>query len=367
VTHGKRDEYFMAECLRLACRGKGHVSPNPLVGSVIVKDGRVVGRGFHEKFGEAHAEINALQEAGRKTRGATLYVNLEPCSYYGRTPPCTDAIVEAGFRRVVVGMIDPNPMVKGRGVRSLLSAGVKVQVGTLADECQALNEFFVKKMTTGLPFVTLKIAQTLDGKIALPDRRSPWITSEESRRYVHQLRSEYDAVLVGANTARIDDPRLTVRLVRGRNPKRVLLDGNLSTPLSLHLFGDPGRSRTIVIVREHGNKEIERKRRILEQRGVGIVEVKENKAGTIALRRVLKSLADHDILSVLVEGGQSVFTQFLEQRLIDRLLVFVAPKLYGSVGVPGFRGIMHAVSFSSSSVEKIGEDILIQCDVQMRR
>jgi diaminohydroxyphosphoribosylaminopyrimidine deaminase/5-amino-6-(5-phosphoribosylamino)uracil reductase len=267
----------------------------------------------------------------------------------------------------VVGTVDPNPVVKGRGVRSLVSAGVKVQVGTLADECQALNEFFVKKMATGLPFVTLKIAQTLDGKIALPRRRSQWITSEESRRHVHQLRSEYDAVLIGANTARLDDPRLTIRLVKGRNPKRVLLDGNLTTPLSSHLFSDVGRSRTIVIVREHGNKKIERKRRILEQRGVEIVEVKENKAGTIALRRVLKSLADHDILSVLVEGGQSVFTQFLEQRLVDRLLVFVAPKLYGSVGVPGFGRMSGAATFSLSSVEKIGEDVLIQCDVQKKR
>ena len=367
MTLTKQDEGFMAECLRLARRGAGYVSPNPLVGSVIVKDGRVIGRGYHKKFGGAHAEMNALQEAGRNTRGATLYVNLEPCSHYGKTPPCTDAIVEAGIRRVVVGMIDPNPLVKGRGVRSLLSAGVKVQVGTLANDCQRLNEFFVKKMTRGLPFVSLKVAQTLDGKIASPNHLSRWITSEKSRKRVHQLRSEYDAVIIGANTARIDDPRLTVRLVKGRNPKRVLLDGNLSTTLSSHLFSDADLSRTIVIVREHGNKEIERKKRILEQRGVEIVEVKGNRAGTIELRTVLKWLADHDILSVLVEGGQRVFTQFLEQRLVDRLLVFVAPKLYGSVGVPGFGRIMHAVSFSSSSVEKIGEDVLIQGDVQMRR
>ena len=357
----------MVECLRLARRGKGYVSPNPLVGSVIVKDGRDIGRGYHKKFGRAHAEMNALQEAGRKARGATLYVNLEPCTHYGKTPPCTDAIVEAGIRRVVVGMIDPNPLVKGRGVRSLISAGVKVHVGALADECQTLNEFFAKKMTTGLPFVTVKVAQTLDGKIALPNRRSQWITSEESRRHVHQLRSEYDAVLIGANTATLDDPRLTVRLVRGRNPKRVLLDGNLSTPLSSHLFSDAGRSRTIVVVRRAGTKEIERKKRILQHRGVQIVEITGNRAGTIHLRTVLKSLVDHNILSVLVEGGQQVFTQFLEQRLVDRMLIFVAPKIYGSVGVPGFGRMRGAGSFSLSSVERIGEDVLIRCDIQKRK
>jgi diaminohydroxyphosphoribosylaminopyrimidine deaminase/5-amino-6-(5-phosphoribosylamino)uracil reductase len=367
VSRREQDERFMAECLQLARQGKGYVSPNPLVGSVIVKDGKVITRGYHQKFGEAHAEINALREAGLKARGATLYVNLEPCSHYGKTPPCTDAIVASGIRRVVIGMIDPNPAVKGRGVRALRSAGVKVQVGTLVDKCQTLNEFFIKRVTKGLPFVTLKVAQTLDGKIASPNRRSQWITSEESRRYVHQLRSEYDAVLIGANTASLDDPRLTVRLVKGRSPKRVLLDGNLSTPLSSHLFNDGGRSRTMTVVRRHGNKEIERRKRLLEQRGIRLVEMKENRAGTINLRSVLKSLADHDILSVLVEGGQQLFTQFLEQRLVDRLLIFVAPKIYGSVGVPGFGKIRGAGNLSLSSVEKIGDDVLIQCDVQTRK
>lgn len=363
----KQDENFIAECVRLARRGEGYVSPNPLVGCVIVKDGRVVGRGYHKKFGEAHAEINALREAGRKARGATLYVNLEPCSHHGKTPPCTDAIVASGIRRVVVGMIDPNPLVKGRGVRSLVSAGMKVQVGTLADECRTLNEFFVKKVTTGLPFVTLKVAQTLDGKIALPNQRSQCVTSEESRKHVHQLRSEYDAVLIGANTAMLDDPRLTVRLVEGRNPKRILLDGNLSTPLSARLFSDAVRSRTIVVVQQDGNEGVERKKRILERRGVEIVEIKGNRAGTIDLRKVLKSLADHDILSVLLEGGQRVFTQFLEEGVVDRLLIFIAPKVYGCEGVPAFGKVRHAFKFSSGSVEKIGEDLLVQCDVQKRR
>jgi diaminohydroxyphosphoribosylaminopyrimidine deaminase/5-amino-6-(5-phosphoribosylamino)uracil reductase len=366
VSLKKQDERFIAECLRLARRGTGYVSPNPLVGSLIVSDGRVVGRGYHKKFGAAHAEINALREAGRKARGATLYVNLEPCSHCGKTPPCTDAIVNAGIHRVVVGMIDPNPLVKGRGIRSLLSAGVKVQVGTLADECRTLNEFFFKKMTTGLPFVTLKVAHTLDGKIASGDRRSHWITSRESRRRVHQLRSEYDAVVIGANTARLDNPRLTVRLAQGRNPKRVLLDGNLSTPLSSHLFSDAGRSRTIVVVKQHGSKKVERKKRTLEQRGVEIIEINESKSGTIELRRVLNSLADHDILSVLVEGGQQVFTQFVEEKLVDRLLIFVAPKVYGSAGVPGFGRIKGVGSLSLSSVEKIGKDVLLRYEVQER-
>jgi diaminohydroxyphosphoribosylaminopyrimidine deaminase/5-amino-6-(5-phosphoribosylamino)uracil reductase len=354
----------MAECLRLARRGKGYVSPNPLVGAVIVKNERVIGRGYHQRFGGAHAEINALREAGRKARGATLYVNLEPCSHYGNTPPCTDTIIASGIRRVVVGMIDPNPLVKGRGVRSLISAGVKVHVGTLGDECRMLNEFFIKKVMTGLPFVTLKIAQTLDGKIALPNRRSEWVTSEESRRRVHQLRAEHDAVLVGANTARLDNPRLTVRLVEGRNPRRILLDGNLRTPVSSRLFSDAHRTRTIVIVREGGNRAMERKKRTLQRRGVEIIEAKANRTGRLDLTAVMKSLAHHNFLSVLVEGGQQVFTQFLEERIVDRLLIFIAPKIYGWAGVPAFGEIKRPLRFSSSCVEQSGDDLLIQFDLR---
>lgn len=362
----KRDEELMAECLRLARLGKGHVSPNPLVGAIIVKDGKIVGRGYHRKFGKEHAERNALHNAGRKARGATLYVNLEPCSHHGKTPPCTDAIVSAGIRQVVIGLTDPNPLVKGRGIRALTSAGIRVREGILPNECRELNEFFVKKITTGLPFVTLKIAQTLDGKIALPNRRSQWITSEESRKRVHELRSQYDAVLIGANTARLDDPGLTVRLVKGRNPKRILLDGNLSTPLSARLFSDSLRSQTIVFTTQDGNEGVERKKSILERRGVEVVATKGTRAGTIGLRRVLKSLADHNILSVLVEGGEHVFTRFLEGGVVDRLLIFVAPRVCGTEGVPAFGNVRRPFNFILRSIEMIGEDLLIRCEVHKK-
>jgi len=363
----KQDEEFMTECLRLARLGKGLVSPNPLVGAVIVKEGKIVGKGYHRKFGEAHAERNALHDAGRRAQGATLYVNLEPCSHYGKTPPCADAIISAGIRQVVIGLTDPNPLVKGKGIRALTSAGIKVREEVLPKECKELNAFFVKKMTTGLPFVTLKVAQTLDGKIALASNRSHWITSEESRKRVHELRSEYDAVLIGANTARLDDPRLTVRLVEGRNPKRILLDGNLSTPLPVCLFSDRLRSQTMVFVRQDGDEEVERKKRILERRGVEIVESSRNRVGTIDLKRVLKLLADHNILSVLVEGGQHVFTQFLEEEVVDRLLIFLAPKVYGCGGLPAFGNVRNSFSFSLSSVEKIGGDLLLRCDARKRK
>jgi diaminohydroxyphosphoribosylaminopyrimidine deaminase/5-amino-6-(5-phosphoribosylamino)uracil reductase len=363
----RQDEEFMLQCIHLAHRGKGNVSPNPLVGAVVVKDKRIVGRGYHRKFGEAHAEVNALRDAGRKARGSTLYVNLEPCSHYGKTPPCTDAIISSGIRRVVVGMIDPNPLVKGKGIRALTSAGVEVRGGILSDECRELNEFFVKKMRTGLPFVTVKIAQTLDGKIALPSRHSPWITSRESRKRVHQLRAEYDAALVGARTAQLDDPRLTVRLGEGRSPKRILLDGNLSTPLSIRLFSDGLRSQTIVFVRESESGEIERKKEILERREVQLIEIPGRRDGTLPLKQVLESLADLNILSVLVEGGQHVFTQFLEEGLVDRLLVFVAPKAYGCDGVPAFGHLTHAFEASSSSVERVGVDLLIQFEARRTR
>jgi diaminohydroxyphosphoribosylaminopyrimidine deaminase/5-amino-6-(5-phosphoribosylamino)uracil reductase len=367
VNLKRQDEEFMLRCIELARSGKGYVSPNPLVGAVIVKDKRVVGRGYHRKFGEAHAEIHALRDAGQKARGATLYVNLEPCSHYGKTPPCTDAIISSGIRRAVVGMIDPNPLVKGKGIRALTSAGVEVRAGILSEECRKLNEFFVKKMATGLPFVTLKIAQTLDGKIALPNGRSQWITSKESRKRVHQLRAEYDAVLLGARTARLDDPKLTVRFVKGRNPKRIVLDGNLSTPSSSRLFSDCFRSQTIVFVRQSESEELKRKKVNLERRGVQIVEIMGRRDGTLPLKLVLESLVDLNILSVLVEGGQRVFTQFLDEGLVDRVLVFVAPKMYGCDGVPAFGHLRHAVDYSPSSVEQVDGDLLIQCEARRRR
>lgn len=363
---GKRqdqDKKFMSECLELARKGLGYVSPNPLVGAVLVKNGRVIGKGYHQKFGGPHAEIMAIENARAKVEGATLYVNLEPCAHYGKTPPCTEAIISHGIRRVVVGMIDPNPLVKGRGIRSLRAAGIEVTAGVLQHECQQLNESFVKRVTTGLPFVALKIAQSLDGKIARPDRRSEWITSVESRKYVHQLRAQYDVVLVGARTVSLDNPRLTVRYVKGRNPRRIVLDGNLTSPASSYLFKDRHRAQTIVFCREDTNELLARKKMILQQEGVQVVEMKAAPNGRIELRNVLKELASMGVNSVLVEGGQEVFTQFVSEKLVDKAHIFIAPVVFGCKGLPAF-GDLSAVAqsrkFTSMRVETIGSDLLVE-------
>ena len=363
MSSSSGDEYFMAQCLELASRGSGHVSPNPLVGAVIVKRGEIIGRGYHEKFGGDHAEIRAIGNAKGKVAGATLYVNLEPCSHFGKTPPCTVAIIARRIRRVVVGTIDPNPLVRGKGIRSLRSVGIEVRVGVLKNECKKLNEFFLKHASTGLPFIALKIAQTLDGKIAHADGASKWITSRESRQYVHGLRVQYDAVLIGATTARIDNPRLTVRLVKGRNPMRILLDGNLSAPPSSHLFTDSHRSKTIVFCCEAGTEDFARKKIILERRGIKIVEMAADRHGRLDLMSVLRSLASQGIISVLVEGGQDVFTEFLEQGLADKAYFFIAPKVFGCTALPAFgelRESLTALQPSFVEVRNLGNDFLVE-------
>jgi diaminohydroxyphosphoribosylaminopyrimidine deaminase/5-amino-6-(5-phosphoribosylamino)uracil reductase len=358
-----QDEYFMMECIQLARRGVGTVSPNPLVGACIVKRGSIIGKGYHERFGGAHAEVRALQRVRGSLEGATLYVNLEPCCYFGKTPPCTDLIVSRGIRRVVVGMVDPNPLVRGGGIRTLRVAGIDVDVGILRNECKKLNEFYVKTMATGLPFVALKIAQTLDGKISMRGEKARWITSRESRVRVHQLRAQYDAVLIGARTALLDNPRLTVRLSEGRSPKRILLDGNLTTPLTARLFSDSLRRGTIVFTRADEDGRLARKRAVLRARGVRVVEAPSNGAGTINLRAVLKFLAKNGINSVLVEGGQQVFTAFLAERLVDKAYFFIAPKVFGCGGLAAFGETLGTgITFKprTTCIEQIGPDLLVE-------
>ena len=323
----------MLECLSLAARGAGHVSPNPLVGCVVVKRGRVIGRGFHRKFGGPHAEVNAIRSVHESVRGATLYVNLEPCHVYGKTPPCTDLIIKSGIAHVVVGMKDPNPLIYGRGIRKLRRAGIRVTVGILERECRTINEFFSRFVTTGLPFVTLKIAQSLDGKIGGSKRG--WITGRTSRKLVHMLRSRYDAVLVGAGTVVKDNPRLTVRHIRGRNPVRIVLDGKFRVSERSAVFRKSAGARTILIsdamyVRRHAGKSSR-----LRRKGVEILELKGRGNGRIPLRTVLKEVGSRGIASILVEGGASIFSAFLREDLCDKLLVFVAPKIIGK-GIAAF-------------------------------
>ena len=351
------DERWMREALRLAKKGAGRTSPNPAVGAVVVRGGRALGRGWHRRAGGPHAEIYALRNAGSRARGATLYLTLEPCAHHGRTGPCVEAVLAAKCSRVVIGTIDPNPRVRGRGLARLRRAGVQVDVGVLADECRELNEDFEKFITTGAPFVVLKLALTLDGRIATRTGDSRWVTSAPARRRVHELRDRLDAVLVGSGTVLADDPRLTCRIPGGRNPLRVVLDGRLRVPLGARVFDRDARTR--VYARSAKGAKAAR----LRARGVEVRSGGGSRAG--ALRRVLRDLARDGVKSVLIEGGALLAARALRDRVVDRLLLFVAPKLIGADGVPAVaslatRRMKEALALEISSIERLGPDLLIQ-------
>ncbi len=358
------DERMMRRALRLARRGAGRVSPNPMVGAVVVREGRIVGEGYHRRFGGPHAEVFALDQAGEQARGATLYVTLEPCCYFGKTPPCTDRILAAGIRRVVVAMADPNPKVNGRGLQILRDHGIEVVLGPGAEEARRLNAPFIKLMRTGLPFVTLKIAQTVDGRIADAERASKWITGEPARKRVHRLRAEVDAVLVGVETVLADDPALTVRAVRGRQPYRIVLDSHLRTPLSAQLLNDRFVEKTILFT-TNSNASTE-KADAVRRCGAGIEPVEAGDDGGLNLQQVLRRLAKRQIGHLLVEGGGAVFSSFLKSGLADRLLVFIAPKIFGAglaaMELNGFSA--HApLQLRVPRWRRVGEDMLLSAEL----
>ena len=354
------DQKWMRLALKLARKGIGKTSPNPNVGAVIVKDGRLIGKGYHRQFGGPHAEVFALKEAGQAARGATLYVTLEPCSHYGKTPPCVDRIIEAGLHRVVIATADPNPLVNGQGIQKLRKAGIAVTEGVENDKARQLNEPFFKFMKTGLPFVTLKVAQTLDGKIATPTGDSRWVSGKESRKLVHRWRAQMDAVLVGIGTVLRDDPELTVRLVKGRNPRRIILDPDLRMPLPAKVVSDLEASGTILFTTSEDQKKIEQ----LRERGVTIIWAEKNATGEFDLGAVLKKLAGLQIISILVEGGSSVFSSFLKQKVFDRLAIFQAHKIAGA-GLGPFNGIKfqkmaEAIPLKFQKQRRVGEDWLFE-------
>ncbi|MGC8718465.1 MAG: bifunctional diaminohydroxyphosphoribosylaminopyrimidine deaminase/5-amino-6-(5-phosphoribosylamino)uracil reductase RibD [Thermodesulforhabdaceae bacterium] len=325
------DEVFMREALRLAKKGMGRVSPNPMVGAVVVNNGVIVGRGFHEAVGEAHAEVNALKNAGDAAIGATLYVNLEPCNHYGRTPPCTEAILKAGIKKVVIGMKDPNPHVTGGGAQRLRREGVEVVEGVLENECRYLNRAFIKHVTTGLPYIIAKAAMTLDGKIACRTGHSRWITGEASRRFAHQLRSEVDAICVGIGTVLADDPLLTVRLKThrsGRHPIRVVIDSKLRIPEDCQLVRTASDVPCWVF---HESDVSSKKVKKLEASGVKLFPVSTLDNGRLNLREVLERLGKEQVTSVLVEGGSSLMGSFFASSdgkpLVDEVCFFYAPKI----------------------------------------
>lgn len=356
--HG--DQRCMGMALRLARRAAGRTSPNPMVGAVVVRDRRVVGRGHHARAGADHAEVAALREAGAAARGATLYVNLEPCGHFGRTPPCAGAVIESGVARVVVGMIDPNPAVAGRGVQALRDAGVRVDGPVREEECRRLNEAFVKHVTRGLPFVTLKLAASLDGRIATATGDSRWVTGPAARRYVHRLRNELDAVMVGSGTVLADDPQLTCRLPRGRDPLRVVLDRRLRTPPTAKLVTQPHPEKTVLVT---GNDAPADRAKRLEDLGVQVWRFPVSR-GRISFRRVLRKLARAGVLSVLLEGGAVTAARAISEKAVDKVLCFYAPKLIGAEGLPmmgdlGIERMRRAPKLDGVAVRRLGEDFLV--------
>ena len=357
------DESYIQLTIEIAKKGEGSVSPNPLVGCVIIKDNRIIGAGYHQKFGEDHAEINAINSSAESLEGSTLYVNLEPCSHFGKTLPCVDRIIKEKIKRVVIGTLDINPLVSGNGVKALKKAGIEVKVGILEKECIELNKFFFKFITNKLPYVTLKAAQTLDGMIADKNNYSEWISSSESRKYVHWLRARYDAVLIGSETARIDNPKLTVRMVEGRNPYRVVLDSSLKLKSDLNLFKSNSDNKTIVITSEK-NKSKLKKINQLEKLGVKVLFVKSDAQGRMQLKSVLKEIAKLQISSILVEGGSKIYSSFLKQKLFDDIFLFVSPKILGN-GLKTFselksNKLSDAAKLNIRRTQKIGDDLLIE-------
>jgi diaminohydroxyphosphoribosylaminopyrimidine deaminase/5-amino-6-(5-phosphoribosylamino)uracil reductase len=364
----------MRRCLALAVRGAGHVSPNPLVGAVLVgPDGAVLGEGWHGHYGGPHAEVEAVRDAEARGHAArlpeaTLYVSLEPCSHHGKTPPCADLLVEKGIRRVVVAHEDPFPAVAGRGLARLRAAGVDVAVGVLEREAKRLNEAFLRHVATGRPLVTLKWAQTLDGQVATASGDSRWVSSEESRRLVHRWRAEADAVLVGAGTARADDPQLTVRLVEGRQPLRIVLDRAGMLPPSLRLFSDADAGRTVAVV---GERAAPAYAEVLKAAGGRVLRAPE-RGGHLDLDALLAALGAGDglpdgaraVQSILVEAGPGLATAFLRRDLADRLFVFVAPKVLGAgtpaVGDLGIARMAEARGFAEAAWEPVGPDVLFR-------
>jgi diaminohydroxyphosphoribosylaminopyrimidine deaminase/5-amino-6-(5-phosphoribosylamino)uracil reductase len=365
---GMDDVKWMKRVLRFAEKGRGRTSPNPMVGAVLVKDGKIVGEGFHASAGEAHAEIVALREAREEAKGATLYLNLEPCAHYGRTPPCAPEVIEAGVNRVVIGMEDPNPLVKGKGIEILRRAGLRVEVGILERECRRLNEAFCKYVLKKEPFVILKAAATLDGKIATRTGDSKWISGEASRRLVHKWRDQVDGVLVGIGTVLRDDPLLTARIRGGRDPYRIVLDSRLKIPEEAKVIGS-SPSRAIIAVTELAPKDKIEK---FGKRGVQIF-IFDSKEGKVNLKSCLAKLGEIGMTSLLVEGGGQVNGSFLDEGLIDRLLLFLSPKMIGDQQAPGIFGgrgvsnLQETIILREMKMKRVGEDILIEGCLEWRR
>lgn len=358
------DEKWMSDALALAERGRGFVHPNPMVGAVIVRQGTKVAEGYHRAYGKEHAEVEALVKAGSRARGATLYVTLEPCAHWGKTPPCVDLILRSGIREVVAAIRDPFPRVAGRGFARLRKAGVKVRVGLLAKEAQDLNRAFLTRVQKRRPFITLKIAATLDGKIATTKGESQWITGAQARHWGHRWRSAVDAIAVGVNTVIHDNPGLTSHGL-GQNPRPVVFDSRLRMPLSVVLARKP--SHLWIVTTSNGAIA---RRRQLEARGVRLFETKPGRNGRVNLAQAMRLLAGEGITHLLVEGGGELHAEFLRERLVDEILWFISPMIIGgqaahpAIGGPGAVRLAEAWRLMPLSVTRVGEDLCIRTSLE---
>ena len=342
---------FMSRALELARQGRGKVSPNPMVGCVLVKDGEIIGEGYHEKFGGAHAEVSACQNARQDPIDSTVYVTLEPCCITGKTLPCTDALIHNSISEVYIGMLDPNPEINGKGVEALKNAGISVHVGILGEEAEKLNRPFTKWITTGFPWVIANVAQSADGYMGIDSQVSVWLTGQEAKGHSHRLRSEVDAILIGRQTAQVDNPSLTVREVLGNNPKRIILDTNRTLPLNLNIFQDH-EAETIVLCSE---SRFNRSRTNACQ----YIPVKEEN-GKLSLKHILKSLAEEGILSVLVEGGCEVLQSFSSADLIDQIYIYTAAHNLASAGMKN--PIQLSDEWTVMDEKSLGHDQLIMAE-----
>jgi diaminohydroxyphosphoribosylaminopyrimidine deaminase/5-amino-6-(5-phosphoribosylamino)uracil reductase len=351
----RSDQDFIELALKLAEKGLGKTSPNPLVGAIVVKNGRIVGQGYHKKAGTHHAEVVALNQAGAKAHGATLYVNLEPCCHAGQTGPCTKKIIKAGIKEVVYSIKDPNPMVNGKGVAELRRAGIKARDGILKEKARRLNEVHLKWITTGHPFVTLKMAQSLDGQIATGTGNSHWISGIKSRRLAHHLRSINDAVVIGAGTVRADNPSLTVRHVKGKNPYRIVISSYPDFQPDFNLFKDKGDTKTIVVSSAKSAK-------LSAGLNANFWNVRKNKNG-LSLTDFLDKASKYGLTSLLVEGGSRLAASFIKHRLVDKFVFVVAPSIIGSglgaIGDLGVKRVADSVKLKLTDINKSGNDMVI--------
>lgn len=350
---------YMALALELAKKGMGHTSPNPMVGCVVVKDGKIMTEGYHQQYGDFHAERNALTKCTEDLTGADMYVTLEPCCHQGKTPPCTDIIIERGIGKVFIGTLDPNPKVAGKGVEILRGHGIEVESGILEKECLELNEPFFHYMTKNMPYIAMKYAMTMDGKIATFTGDSKWVTGEEARQHVHQLRKRYSAIMIGIGTVLMDDPMLNCRVEKGVDPVRVICDSHLRIPLDSQIVKTARHIPTIVAYAEG----IEEKEKMLREAGVQLIHNNEN--GMVDFRGLVKELGRRGIDSILIEGGGTFHGTVLKSGLVDRIYCYIAPKLIGGkeakspIEGSGFSLMREALEIYDTEILKVGHDICI--------